>query len=175
MEDTSTLWGSCLGDIESQVTKANFSTWFKHTHIHKIEEGIVHIGVPNEFVKEWMLTKYQKMILKAIVTYADYIRGIEFTINRFSPQQPERSELSLEKTPSLPLSDIYINRDDNLNPRYTFDRFVVGPFNELAYAAAQAVIKRPQNAYNPLFIYGASGLGKTHLTQAVGTKSKKNS
>lgn len=60
MDDTITLWQTCLGDIESQVTKANFSTWFKNTHIQKIEDGVVFIGVPNEFVKEWMITKYQK-------------------------------------------------------------------------------------------------------------------
>lgn len=173
MDDTNLLWSTCLGDIESQVTKANFTTWFKNTHISKIEEGIVYVGVPNEFVKEWMLTKYQKMILKSIVDRADFVRGIEFTITKFGPEIQEKKGFSPEAAPSLPLSDIYVNRDDNLNPRYTFDRFVVGPFNELAYAAAQAIIKRPQNAYNPLFIYGGSGLGKTHLIQAVGNEIKK--
>ncbi len=174
MDDTNLLWNTCLSDIESQVTKANFSTWFKNTHISKIEEGIVHVGVPNEFVREWMLTKYQKMILKSIVDHADFVRGVEFTITKFSPQQQQEKKMfASEKAPSLPLSDIYVNRDDNLNPRYTFDRFVVGPFNELAYAAAQAIIKRPQNAYNPLFIYGGSGLGKTHLIQAVGNEIKR--
>lgn len=173
MDDINILWESCLSDIESQVTKANFSTWFKNTHIQKIEDGVVFIGVPNEFVKEWMLTKYQKMILKAIVEKADYVRAVEFTISRFSPQQDKKVP-SLETTsPQLPLSDIYVNREDNLNPRYTFDRFVVGPFNELAYAAAQAIIKRPQQAYNPLFIYGGSGLGKTHMIQAIGNEIKR--
>ncbi len=171
MDDTVQLWERCLSDIESQVTKANFSTWFKNTHISKVEEGIVHIGVPNEFVKEWMLNKYQKMILKAIVDQADHIRGVEFNISRMAPMSEKRDVVGAPQ--SLPLSDIYVNRDDNLNPRYTFDRFVVGPFNELAYAAAQAIIKRPQHAYNPLFIYGGSGLGKTHLTQAVGNEIRR--
>ena len=174
MDETTFLWQHCLGDIESQVTKANFSTWFKNTHIQKIEDGVVFIGVPNEFVKEWMLTKYQKMILKAIVDRADYIRAVEFCISRFIPNPQEKKDQNQEQTtPQLPLSDIYINRDDNLNPRYTFDRFVVGSFNELAYAAAQAIVKRPQQAYNPLFIYGGSGLGKTHLIQAIGNEIKK--
>ncbi len=175
MEETNILWNNCLQDIEPQVTKANFGTWFKNTHIVKIEDGIVFIGVPNEFVKEWMLTKYQKMILKSLVDQAEYVRGVDFIISRFNPDTEKKQTPSFTPgdTPSLPLSDIYINRDDNLNPRYTFDKFVVGPFNELAYAAAQAVIKRPQNAYNPLFIYGGSGLGKTHLIQAVGNEIKK--
>ena len=174
MDDINLLWQACLEDIETQVTKANFSTWFKNTHIQKIEDGVVFIGVPNEFVKEWMLTKYQKMILKAIVDRADYVRAIEFTISKITPQTQEKKSFGVEQNPpQLPISDIYINRDDNLNPRYTFDKFIVGSFNELAYAAAQAIVKRPQQAYNPLFIYGGSGLGKTHLIQAVGNEIKK--
>lgn len=173
MDNTTALWDVCLATIEPQVTKANFSTWFKNTHINKVEEGIVYVGVPNEFVKEWMLSKYQKMILKAIVEQADHIRGVEFVITRLAPTNQRKELFSSEQPPSLPLSEIYINRDDNLNPRYTFDRFIVGPFNELAYAASQAIIKRPQQAYNPLFIYGSSGLGKTHLIQAVGNEIKR--
>lgn len=165
------LWNNCLGEIETQVSKANFSTWFKNTSINKEEEGIIYIAVPNEFVREWMITKYQKLILKAIVDKADHIRGVEFIINRINPTQSDQK--TVEQKAELPLHDLYVNRDDNLNPRYTFDRFIVGPFNELAHAAAQAVVKRPQHAYNPLFIYGSSGLGKTHLIQAIGNEIKK--
>lgn len=174
MDDCVQLWNICLSEIESQVTKANFTTWFKNTSINKIEDGIVFVGVPNEFVKEWMMTKYQKLILKTIVSRMDSIRAIEFVISRSIPSIQGEKTSQPEKAAQLPLQDIYVNRDDNLNPRYTFDRFVVGPFNELAYAAAQAVVKRPQNAYNPLFIYGGSGLGKTHLIQAIGNEIKKH-
>ncbi len=172
--DTSVLqlWETCLQEIEPQVTKANFTTWFKNTAINKEEEGIIYITVPNEFVREWMITKYHKLILKTIVDHLDHIRGIEFIIGQISAPQPVQPK-SIEEKPELPLQQVYINRDDNLNPRYTFDRFVVGPFNELAYAAAQAVVKNPQHAYNPLFFYSASGLGKTHLTQAVGNEMKR--
>lgn len=173
MDDCVQLWNTCLIEIESQVTKANFTTWFKNTAINKIEEGVVYIGVPNEFVKEWMLTKYQKIILKAIVSRLDSIRAVEFIISRTATPIVSHALQPSLRDPQLPLQDIYINRDDNLNPRYTFERFVVGSFNELAYAAAQAVVKRPQNAYNPLFIYGGSGLGKTHLIQAIGNEMKK--
>jgi chromosomal replication initiator protein len=174
MDDCITLWNNCLTEIEPQISKAHFSTWFRDINLYKIEEGIAYIGVPNEFYRDWHVKKFQKLILKVIVDRADYVRGVEFVISKPTSSNPERREPTTEATaPSLPISDIYINRDDNLNPRYTFDRFVVGPFNELAYAAAQAVVKRPQQAYNPLFIYGGSGLGKTHLIQAVGNEVKR--
>lgn len=169
----SQLWTTCLSEIETQVTSANFTTWFKQTAIIKEEDGIICIAVPNEFVKEWMIAKYQKLILKTIVSHMPHARGVDFTIG--APQVA----LVSEKTPSpqaaqeLPLQNVFINRDDNLNPRYVFESFIVGPFNELAYAAAQAVVKNPQNAYNPLFFYSASGLGKTHLIQAVGNEMKR--
>lgn len=167
----SQLWSTCLSVIENQITKATFNTWFKNTSISKEEEGIIYISVPNEFVREWLMTKFHKPILKAIVDNASHIRAIEFVISRLPPSTPQTEPLFTQNT-ILPLQTEYINRDDNLNPRYTFDRFVVGPFNELAYAAAQSVVKRPQHAYNPLFIYGASGLGKTHLIQAIGNEIK---
>jgi chromosomal replication initiator protein len=167
------LWNTCLQEIEPQLTNANFTTWFKNTAITKEEDGIIHIAVPNEFVKEWMITKYQKLILKTIVHHVESVRGVEFVIGIIAPLPPTQKNSPHVQKDELPLQNVYINRDDNLNPRYTFDSFIVGPFNELAYAAAQAVIKHPQNAYNPLFFYSASGLGKTHLIQAVGNELKK--
>lgn len=167
------LWNTCLLEIEPQITKANFTTWFKNTSINKEEDGIVYITVPNEFVREWMITKYQKLILKTIVGHLGHIRGVEFIIGQIIHHVPVEKKVQEEQKIELPMQNVYINRDDNLNPRYTFDRFIVGPFNELAYAAAQAVIKQPQSAYNPLFFYSASGLGKTHLIQAVGNELKR--
>lgn len=171
--NTSELWNSCLEDIKKEISAGHFNTWFKNTSLIKEEDGIIFIGVPNDFIKEWMVTKYQKLILKSLVSLADHIRGVEFTISRFTPSE-QKQEVSLEqKSSELPMHDLYVNRDDNLNPRYTFDKFIVGSFNELAYAAAQAVVKRPDQSYNPLFIYGGSGLGKTHLIQAIGNEMKK--
>lgn len=169
------LWENCLESIRKEIPSANFTTWFKQTAILKEEEGIVFIAVPNDFIKEWMITKYQKLILKSLVSLLEHIRGVEFIISRITPQEEKQDIPTVEQRKTeLPLHDLYINRDDNLNPRYTFDRFIVGSFNELAYAAAQAVVKRPQQAYNPLFIYGGSGLGKTHLIQAIGNEIKKS-
>lgn len=169
--DITQLWNTCLQTVESQLSKANFSTWFKQTQALKEEEGVVYIAVPNEFVREWLMTKYHKVILKTIVDQADHVRAVEFVISRTSAVA--QTPVIVETKTELPLQNEYINRDDNLNPRYVFDNFIVGPFNELAYAAAQAVVKRPQSAYNPLFIYGSSGLGKTHLIQAIGNELKK--
>lgn len=171
--DPNTLWNTCLIDIQKEVSAGHFNTWFKNTVLVKEEDGIVFIGVPNDFIKEWMVTKYQKMILKSLVSISDHIRGVEFTISRVPEVQNKDASSFFQKKPELPISDLYVNRDDNLNPRYTFDTFIVGSFNELAYAASQAVIKKPGKLYNPLFIYGASGLGKTHLIQAIGNELKR--
>src|SRR3990167_378339 len=92
--------------------------------------------------------------------------------------EKQQAVILTNKTPAtteLPMQDIYINKEDNLNPRYTFESFVVGPFNEFAYAASQAIIKKPGIVYNPLFIYGGTGHGKTHLIQAVGNHIKNTS
>lgn len=171
--DTKQLWSDCLEEIKKEVSAGHFNTWFKNTSLVKEEDGIVFIGVPNDFIKEWMVTKYQKLILKSLVSFIDTIRGVEFIISRVVKEEEKRELRSDLIKNELPMQDLYVNRDDNLNPRYTFDKFIVGSFNELAYAAAQAVVKRPGQAYNPLFIYGASGLGKTHLIQAIGNEIKK--
>src|SRR3989344_705022 len=170
------VWGSALNEIELTVSRANFTTWFKNTSLIKEEDGIVHLAVPSSFVKEWLSNKYHKFILKSLRDMSENIRGVEYVI----VEKKEKKELVVpEGNPSLskelPLQDLYINKDDNLNPKYTFDSLVVGPFNELAYSAAQAVYKTPGIAYNPLFVYGKTGLGKTHLLQAIGNGIKKDS
>lgn len=169
------LWDRVLVEIELNVSKATFATWFKNTAILKQEDGIVFISVPNQFVKEWLYNKYHKTILKILRDISENVRSIEYLVVK----EPAKTESIAKKivdnqTNELPLSELYINKDDNLNPRYIFDSFVVGSFNDLAFAAAQAVIKKPGISYNPLFIYGNSGYGKTHLIQAIGNYIKAN-
>ncbi|MSR71613.1 MAG: chromosomal replication initiator protein DnaA [Candidatus Taylorbacteria bacterium] len=174
MNDLHKLWDSILVEIELTVSKANFSTWFKDTHILKRDEGAIYLSVPNAFVKDWLLKKYHAPILKSLRTFDVSIRSLEYIITK---DDSRRKESDRERTApqnwnsELPLADYYINKDDNLNPKYTFESFVVGPFNELAHAAAQAIIKKP-SVYNPLFIYGDTGHGKTHLIQAIGNHMK---
>ncbi len=176
MLDTKQLWNSVIAEVELNVSKANFNMWFKDTHIAKIDDGIVFLGVPNIFVKDWLKNKFHIFILRCLRSLAD-IRGIEYVVSKEPPKkhdiEPQKINFA-NPTSELPLNDYYINKEDNLNPRYTFDTFVVGPFNELAFAASQAVIKKPGITYNPLFIYGDTGRGKTHLIQAVGNAIKTN-
>jgi chromosomal replication initiator protein len=165
------LWENALVDIEASISRANFTTWFKNTSITKEDAGTLYIGVPNEFVKDWLYNKFHKLILKTLMTHSDNIRCVEYIIVKHEPtQKPVAKPVTNNK--ELPLADLYINKEDNLNPKYTFNSFVVGPFNELAYAVAQAVIENPGTSYNPLFIYGGTGLGKTHMTQAIGNTIK---
>lgn len=170
------LWAQSLSLIEKDLSKANFNTWFKNTHIIKEADGEITIGVPNEFVRDWLSNKYSKLILKSIIEFKDEIRTVQFEISKgVAPQdeadEEEKGNSTFPKS-ELPLKDLYINKDDNLNPKYTFDTFIVGNFNELAYAASQAIITNPGGAYNPLFVYGDTGLGKTHLLQATGNALK---
>ena len=175
MMDNNKLWDSVLVEIELSISKANFSMWFKDTAILKQEEGIVYLSVPSVFVKDWLNNKYHKAILKSLRGFADYVRGVDYLVSKETPIKKGEvlSASSVQSVNELPLQDFYINKEDNLNPRYTFDTFIVGPFNDLAHAASQAIIKKPV-VYNPLFIYGNTGHGKTHLIQAIGNYIKKS-
>lgn len=172
--DNKTLWESALTEIELSVSKANFTTWFKDTAIAKIENGVVFLAVPNAFVKDWLFNKYHKFILRSLRNLAIEIRALEYLVSKeeVRKKEAERPRMAPPPTSELPLHDHYIDKESNLNPRYTFESFVVGPFNELAYAASQAILKNPGVTYNPLFIYGSTGHGKTHLLQAVGNHIK---
>lgn len=170
------LWEDTLSHIEIDVSKANFVTWFKNTCIHKLDSGIVYLAVPNTFVRDWLQNKYHSVILRSLRENMESVRGVEYIIHKSSTGiEPLRTEniQSHVSGGQLELNELYIDKEDNLNPKYTFETFIVGAFNELAYAASQAVIKNPGISYNPLFIYGGTGLGKTHLIQAIGNHFKK--
>ncbi|MBU6430854.1 MAG: chromosomal replication initiator protein DnaA [Patescibacteria group bacterium] len=175
MIENKKLWDSVLVEMELAISKANFSMWFKDTSITKQDDGIVYLNVPSVFVKDWLNNKYHKSILKSLRGFADYVRGVEYVVSKEGMiKKTENTGANNTQTINeLPLQDFYINKEDNLNPRYTFDSFVVGPFNDLAYAASQAIIKQP-TVYNPLFIYGNTGHGKTHLIQSIGNYVKTN-
>jgi len=168
--DTRELWNNVLNEIELSVSKATFNTWFRDTFILKNETGVVSLAVPNSFVEEWLKSKHHSLILKLLRSGNENIHALEYIIAKDDRLRRKEREERVSRD-SLPLGEP-INRDDNLNPRYTFDTFVVGPFNELAHAAAQAVLRQPGLVYNPLFIYGNTGHGKTHLIQAIGNTIK---
>lgn len=175
--DNKELWAKALVEIELEVSKANFSTWFKNTRIVKQDTGTAYVGVQNEFVKDWLANKYHSSILRILRNISDQVKNVEYIIAKDDGRERPDIQPKREQFPvfggELPLQDTYVNREDGLNPRYTFDAFVIGPFNELAYAASQAVLKKPGIMYNPLFIYGSTGFGKTHLIQSIGNGLKK--
>lgn len=168
------LWQSVLGEIELNISRANFITWFRETGILKIKDGLATVGVPNGFSKEWLENKYNKIILRAMRNLSPNIKELKFIINQAGAQslveqiiQPQPKKESLVAQ-GQSFYEFEIDKETNLNPKYTFENFIVGSFNELAQAAAKAVINSPGEIYNPLFVYGGVGLGKTHLLQAVG-------
>ena len=169
------LWEYVLTQIELSISPANFNTWFRNSFIVKIDEdGVLYVGVPSQFFKDWYLKKFHTLLLKIVRDISYEFRNIEYLIVK---DERRKVQKEIKNTRGgaleLPLDEFYINKSDNLNPRYTFDTFVIGSFNNLAYAAAQAVLSRPGITYNPLFIYGDTGRGKTHLIQAIGNQYKK--
>jgi len=170
--DTKMLWDDALVNIQLSITPANFKTWFRDTYIVSLEDGTITLGVPSVFVRDWLCDKFQPMILKTLREITSHVRSIEYVVVQRSSKRKDFSKTQTVNA-SLPLEEYYINKSDNLNPRYVFESFVVGPFNQLAHAAARTVVDKPGISYNPLFIYGRTGHGKTHLIQAVGNQLKK--
>jgi len=171
--DNNSLWESVLAQMQLHISRANFATWFQNTKIAQIDADRVVISVPNAFSKEWLSNKYYKLMLKTIRETDGNIKELEFKINPQSQASVAVKDDSLgekENIEQLKFDEFKVNKDTNLNPKYAFENFVVGSFNELAYAASLAVAENPGNTYNPLFIYGGVGLGKTHLIQSIGNK-----
>lgn len=175
------LWKAALGEIELSISKANFSTWFKDTAIVSNDKGKLVIGVPNGFAKEWLENKFNSCIIKALRNLQHDIRELNCVI--YSQGIPARSrDIDAVKAPGAKKEKVFslsgivphALADSNLNDRYTFENFVVGENNELARAACFAVSQNLGRLYNPLFIYGGVGLGKTHLLQSIGNEILRN-
>ena len=170
------IWSKTLQEVELLISRASFVTWFKDTAVLDQKEGIITVGVPNSFSKEWLENKYHKFILKSIRGLIPSIRSVQYIISPQSGAQKPKPKKEFVFVPEeqMEFKEFYIDPKTNLNPKYTIESFIVGSFNELAYAAASAVIKNPGRVYNPLFIYGGAGLGKTHLLQSIGNALIKN-
>src|SRR3989338_3673727 len=176
--DLHELWKAALGEIGLQISKANYKTWLANTSIVDKKNGVVIVAVPNSFTKEWLENKYHKFILRSLRNIESEIKEVTYQIKPNyikeelkDKKQPKEDELIIHK--QLDFAELNVDAETNLNPRYTFDNFIVGPSNELAHAAASAIVKNLGNKYNPLFIYGGVGLGKTHLIQAIGNAVRK--
>jgi len=167
------IWNMVLGEMELALSRANFTTWFKNTSIISRNEDCVVVSVPNGFVKEWLENKFNKQIITSIRKLLPEIRDVRYTMGTVASLPPEKKDI-IQFIPDRIMEEIRSNAEvnsiTNLNKRYTFDSFVVGSNNELAHAACLAVAKNLGKVYNPLFLYGGVGLGKTHLLQATGNK-----
>ncbi len=168
------LWQAVLAQIQLNISQANFATWFKDTSITSCKEGQVLVSVPNSFAKEWLENKYGKTIFKILYNLDEEIKEVKYSVGKVELKILKRAQVTLPPAGQLEFEEFKVNEETNLNPRYTFENFVVGPFNELAHAAAWATTKKPGLVYNPLFVYGGVGLGKTHLLQAIGNIIIKN-
>jgi chromosomal replication initiator protein len=178
------IWQAALGELQLQMTRATFDTWVKNTHVISYEDGTFIIGVHNAFTKDWLENRLLTTIKRTLVGIVGRSVEVKFTV--WAKEPPESDE-------ALPLLQTIVPLPDEsaangtallrrfvaspglptmLNPRYTFDTFVVGSSNRLAHAASLAVAERPAEAYNPLFVYGGVGLGKTHLLHAIGYMSQ---
>lgn len=170
------IWQNALGEIELQISKPNFVTWMKQSRLLDKQEGIALISLPNNFAKEWVENKYHKIILSALRNLDETTKKVEFTVHskagQISAFKKNRvvGENNFKK--QLVFEELRVDPETNLNPRYRLNTFVVGKPNELSYAAATAVIEEIGRKYNPFFIYGGVGLGKTHLMQAIGNEIK---
>lgn len=172
------LWRSVLNEIEVQISRPNFLTWLKNSELVEKDskDGVVFVSLPNNFAKEWVKNRYHKVILGSLRNIDSSIKNVNYVVgNKQVKISKKKKEPEQDKpSPSLPLVESSVDPKTNLNSKYTFDTFVVGSSNELAHAAAQAVTKEIGKRYNPLFIYGGVGLGKTHLLQAIGNTIKGN-
>jgi chromosomal replication initiator protein len=169
------LWKAVLGEMELTLSRANFTTWFKNTSILSRDKNTVVVSVPNGFIKEWLENKFNKKILESIRNQVPEIREIRYIIGHPKAELVKQNFLNAIFQKELETftqnkSDKDLDLSTNLNKKYTFESFVVGSNNELAHAACLAVTKNLGKLYNPLFIYGGVGLGKTHLLQAIGNK-----
>lgn len=166
MENISDLWNNVLASIEKKISKPSYETWLKSTKAHSLQGDMLIITAPNEFARDWLEQRYSPLISGTLYE----ITGEELAIKFIIPQNKSEDELSLPNSekkekheddqPELPLN--------MLNQKNTFDTFVIGSGNRFAHAASLAVAEAPAKAYNPLFIYGGVGLGKTHLMHAIG-------
>lgn len=173
------LWQAVLGEIELSISRGSYVTWFKNTRLLRHKDGVLTVGVPNIFVKQQLEKKYNDLITEILAKNQVAPERIDYKIHADAaknsrardddePLQLNTGGGSSSSSRSQSTNSLSHAYRQGLNEKYTFDNFIVGSGNELAYAACQAIATTPGTKYNPLFIYGGVGIGKTHLIQAVG-------
>ncbi|TKD67646.1 chromosomal replication initiator protein DnaA [Pseudalkalibacillus hwajinpoensis] len=167
MDNITDLWQQALSEIEKKLSKPSFETWLKSTSANRMEGDTIIITAPNEFARDWLESRYSSLITETLLE----LTGSELRAKFIIPQNQSDTDLDIEqsmkkKPKANPSQEEH--PQSVLNSKYTFDTFVIGSGNRFAHAASLAVAEAPAKAYNPLFIYGGVGLGKTHLMHAIG-------
>jgi chromosomal replication initiator protein len=175
-------WQSVIGQLQMEMPRASFDTWVRDTRVAGYDAGVMTVGVRNAYARDWLESRLMSTVARLLAGVMERAVDVRFVItNGNDPVQVDDASLEVNASDDVPATDspepasvtssrrpFGEQRNSTLNPRYTFDNFVVGANNRLAYAASQAVAEKPARAYNPLFLYGGVGLGKTHLLHAIG-------
>jgi chromosomal replication initiator protein len=186
--DAKQVWRAALGELQVSLSPANYETWLRDTRLVDVDEQRFRIAVPNGFAKDWLETRYRSLISQTLARIVGYSVQVEFVVAAApggATDPADSPDTDLTPAPSLaapsPAAASQHVRVEpsrvggeggatNINPRYTFSNFIVGSANRLGHAASLSVAERPGHAYNPLFLYGGVGLGKTHLMHAIGNQ-----
>jgi chromosomal replication initiator protein len=180
--DAKQVWRAALGELQVSLSPANFETWLRDTQLIDVDDQRFRIAVPNGFAKDWLETRYRSLISQTLARIVGYSVQVEFTVQgtngTASPaagpaESNGTAHAAGSPSPSVRVEATRVGGEGgttNINPRYTFANFIVGSANRLAHAASLSVAERPGHAYNPLFLYGGVGLGKTHLMHAIGNQ-----
>jgi chromosomal replication initiator protein len=172
--DAKQVWRAALGELQVSLSPANFETWLKETALVAIDDNRFRVAVPNGFAKDWLETRYRSLISQTLARVVGYSVTVDFEVQEGVTSQPAADGAGAQAT-SVRLEPGRVGgasdgSSASLNPRYTFRNFIVGSANRLAHAASLSVAERLGHAYNPLFLYGGVGLGKTHLMHAIGNQ-----
>src|SRR5215207_2906392 len=169
--DVKQVWRAALGELQVSLSPANFETWLKETALVAVDDNRFRVAVPNGFAKDWLETRYRSLISQTLARVVGYSVQVDFEVQQSLAAAADSQPATTER---VRLEPGRVGGPDggsgSLNPRYTFRNFIVGSANRLAHAASLSVAERPGHAYNPLFLYGGVGLGKTHLMHAIGNQ-----
>jgi chromosomal replication initiator protein len=164
LKNITDLWNNALSTIETKISKPSFDTWLKPTKAHSLQGDLLVVTAPNEFARDWLEERYSQLIAEILYE----ITGEELLVKFIIPQNQIEEEFDQQISTKQKKKEEEVTEQTILNSKYTFDTFVIGSGNRFAHAASLAVAEAPAKAYNPLFIYGGVGLGKTHLMHAIG-------
>ncbi len=180
--DAKQVWRAALGELQVSLSPANYETWVRDTQLIDVDDQKFKIAVPNGFAKDWLETRYRSLISQTLARIVGYSVQVEFVVGATPEATPAEATERTDEAEASPrvgttaqvrLEPTRVGGEggtSNINPRYTFNNFIVGSANRLAHAASLSVAERPGHAYNPLFLYGGVGLGKTHLMHAIGNQ-----